>query len=69
MSDLAVIGILLLLSNVFWAVTCHRLINKVMSRDFTEFRTAELKKELPQKRDVKPVHLVDDMAPMESFGL
>ena len=41
---LAVLG-LLVFSNLFWALVCHRLINKLMSRSFFEYKEAELQPE------------------------
>lgn len=37
-----VLGIVLLLTNAFWAWQTQRLINKLMSRNYFEFKEAEL---------------------------
>lgn len=49
-------------SNLFWAFVCHRLENKLMSRNYTEFvQTERLKK--PPIASTKPhVALVDPIA-------
>lgn len=32
---------LLVGSNIYWAVVCHRLVNKVMSRNYAEYLQSE----------------------------
>jgi hypothetical protein len=41
-SELLLVG-LLVGSNVFWMLNTHKLINKLMSRNYFEFKSAELK--------------------------
>lgn len=36
---------LLVFSNSFWAYVCHRLVNKLMSRSFYEYKDATLQAE------------------------
>jgi len=38
--------IALIASNVFWANVCFKFVNRLMARDYTEFKLAERK---PQK--------------------
>ena len=39
--------ILLILSNAFWALVAHKLINKIMSRDFFAYQQA---KQIPKDK-------------------
>jgi len=41
-SELVLAG-LLVLTNVFWVLNTHKLLNKLMSRNYFEFKSAELK--------------------------
>jgi hypothetical protein len=46
---------LLLITNTLWAINTHRLINKIMSRSFYEYKEAlDFKKEEPKKKDPGP---------------
>ena len=36
------LALLLVLTNVFWALCTHKLLNKVMSRSFWEFQQAKV---------------------------
>lgn len=60
---IAVLAIAILLSNIFWAYVCHKLINKIMSRDFYGYVQAkqvprsekdELKKALSEIKVAAP---------------
>lgn len=61
MTELTLMAALLVVTNVLWAVNTHRLINKLMSRSFIEYREA-LKE--PVKMPSKPVQETD----YEDFG-
>lgn len=61
MSSELVLGALLLLTNAFWALQCHRLVNKLMSRNYFEFKQAEAP---PEKKSAPQVY-VDEA---EDFG-
>lgn len=37
-----ILAILLIVSNAFWAWNCNKLINKLMSRNYFEFKQADL---------------------------
>ena len=37
-----VLAALLIITNVFWAYVCHKVVNKLMSRSFYEYKSAEL---------------------------
>lgn len=45
MDVVATLAILLLASNAFWAWQTHRLVNKLMSRNYFEFKEAGLSAE------------------------
>lgn len=56
----SVLAVLLLASNAFWAYTVHKLINKLMSRNYFEFKDAELKTEEKPKTIKVPVEDHED---------
>lgn len=60
-SEWAII-VLLFASNAFWAWNTHRLINKLMSRNYFEFKDATLKSE------EKPKTIVRHHDDTEDFG-
>lgn len=43
MSIETLLAVLLVVTNVLWAVNTHKLLNKLMSRSFFEYRDATLK--------------------------
>lgn len=57
------LGVLLIASNWFWAWSTHSLINKLMSRNYSEFKAASVTTEKPKDK-IKTVDYgaVDDMA-------
>lgn len=57
------LGSIFLLSNVFWATQCHVLINKLMSRNYNEFKVSETAGKEPKKEKKNRVEgfLADDM--------
>ena len=42
-------GLVLVFTNCFWAWHTHVLINKLMSRNYFEFKEADIKTEKPKK--------------------
>lgn len=60
----ALLGVLLLFSNIFWAWNTQRLINKLMSRNYFEFKEADLKTDKkPKTMGAQP-----DFAPVDDMG-
>ena len=57
--DSVLIG-LLVVSNAFWAFNTHRLINKLMSRNYFEFKDAQLKTDEKPKTIKVPVEDIED---------
>lgn len=53
---------LLIASNAYWAWNCHKLINKLMSRNYFEFKDATL------KTDEKPKTIKMASDDTEDFG-
>lgn len=49
--------VLLLGSNLFWAVMCNRLINKLMSRSYAEYEQAQALRtpRAPEHPSVEPI--------------
>ena len=56
------LSILLILTNIYWAVVCNRLTNKLMSRNYAEFVQIERLKKLPIASTQPHVALVDPIA-------
>lgn len=63
--SLTILGILLVVTNVYWMYHSQKLVNKLMSRDFTEFRLAETKE--PVKRDKRQASKSNESP--EDFGV
>lgn len=38
---IAILSVLLLVSNIFWSFVCFNLVNRLMSRNFFEFKQAK----------------------------
>lgn len=50
-------------SNIFWAIVCNRLVNKLMSRNFGEYLQAKNvapKKKKTQKLELDPVYIKEE---------
>jgi hypothetical protein len=60
-----IMAALLVLTNALWAVNTHRLINKLMSRNFFEYKEASLQDE---KLKVKSNQTPDVPRDFEDFG-
>lgn len=59
--ELLLAGVLVL-TNVFWATQCQVLLNKLMSRNYNEFKVADLQgKEKPKKIEKQGFPALDDM--------
>jgi len=58
-TDIALLT-LLVLSNVFWAIQTHRLINKLMTRSLFEYKEALSPKKTKPKQDFKSEPVMDD---------
>jgi hypothetical protein len=54
---LITLGVTVLGTNVFWAIVVHRLVNKAMSNNYTEYVQAETLKQPRQmpKTEVDPI--------------
>jgi hypothetical protein len=54
---LVAVSVTLLATNIYWAVVCNRLINKVMCRDYAEFKHVDTmpKRHLERKIPVEDV--------------
>lgn len=35
------LAVLFLVMNIFWAIVCHKLINKLMSKNYYEYKVSE----------------------------
>lgn len=55
--------LLLVLTNAFWAWQVHRLVNKLMSRNYFEFKDAE--SPVVEKKQFKAEKAIDDS---EDYG-
>ncbi len=51
---------LLVLTNAFWAIQTHRLINKLMSRNYYEYEQSHLKEEKKTKTIEVPADESED---------
>lgn len=50
----ALLGILLAGSNFFWIIVVHRLLNKLMSRNYGEYVQAELARRPQKTKKIEP---------------
>lgn len=62
-----VLAALLIVTNAYWAYVCFRLVNRLMSRNFYEFRAAEKRPEKPQVK--KPELERDEYAEAQAAQL
>lgn len=61
--SLMIFGIVLISSNAFWAWNTHKLINKLMSRNYQEFKIADVTSDKPDKKiNIGDIGALDDMA-------
>ena len=58
------LGGLLLISNIYWAFVNHKLVNKLMSRNYADYQVANT---ITDKKDVKVKEPIDDFHP-EDLG-
>jgi len=59
---------LLIVTNILWAINTHRLINKLMSRSFFEYREAHLQEEkLGAKMGTKPPNDFEDFGQLDEI--
>lgn len=56
------LSILLIFTNIYWAVVCNRLTNKLMSRNYAEFVQIERLRKLPTASTKPHVALIDPIA-------
>lgn len=70
MNDLALItlSLLLITSNAYWAWQTHVLINKLMSRNYYEFKEASVTTEKPKKKIIADPFM-DDLSSMSEFNV
>jgi len=64
------LAILFTLSNVFWAIVAFKLINRLMSRNFYEYKVAESVGTEAKKKQPKQQHEIDPriMEELESLN-
>jgi hypothetical protein len=63
-----VLASVFLLSNVFWAYQCQSLINKLMSRNYHEFKVADLQKTEKEKKIKRdPSFNTDEMGQLDEL--
>ena len=68
--SLIVIAIIAVASNIFWAWNSHTLINKLMSRNFYEYKEASVTTDKPKtKNKVVPDLFVDDLGSMSEYPI
>jgi hypothetical protein len=68
MSDVeAVLALAFLASNVFWAWNSHVLMNKLMSRNYLDYKVADLQKAEKPKKINATADVYDDMGPLSDF--
>jgi hypothetical protein len=65
MTTEVMLAVLLVITNTLWAVNTHRLINKLMSRSFFEYKEAHLQAE---KLKTKMNQTPDVPRDFEDFG-
>lgn len=68
---LAILCGTLLLTNAFWAYQCHRLVNKLMSRNYAEYHALTHPAENSRAGEIK-IPLADvrqDLGALEGFGV
>lgn len=68
MTTEVMLAALLLLTNTLWAINTHRLINKLMSRSFIEYKEAELQGDkIKAKMKEKPVSEFEDFGALNEL--
>ncbi len=65
-SEMVLVG-LLVGSNVFWAINSHKLLNKLMSRNYFEFNQAQLKSEKNADKIVLPPDETEDFGSLSEL--
>ncbi len=63
---LITLGVMFAASNIYWAWHSHLLINKLMSRNYGEFKQASVTTDRPAKKNVDLPF--DDMGSMSEFN-
>lgn len=48
-----VLSVLFLSSNIFWAIVVNKLINKLMSRDYFNYKVSESVDDKVKKKEIK----------------
>lgn len=68
---LVVLSLVLIGSNVFWGILVHKMINKVMSRDYGQYVVAENSKKpvMDRKKDMEEDALVKMMEQQKATEL
>lgn len=65
-----ILALLLLLTNTFWALQCHRLVNKLMSRNYAEYHQLTNPPEAQEKGiRVQLPDVRQDFGVLEGFGV
>jgi hypothetical protein len=65
------LALLLLLTNAFWAYQCHRLVNKLMSRNYAEYHqlTHPPDERKPFEGKIPLADVRQDLGALEGFGV
>ena len=63
MLSLLVVSALFIFSHICWMAHAQKLVNKLMSRDYTEFKNAEIKENV-----VRP-HRIHDEGTQDDFSM
>ncbi len=67
-----IIGFLLFLilaSNIYWARVCYQLVNRVMAKDYAEFKAYEQRAKLPPNINIQPDLAIDQYAEKQALEL
>jgi hypothetical protein len=61
---LGTLSFLLVVSNIFWAAHSQRLVNKLMSRDYFEYKSSLVHKKHKRAEKKEDIGPVEDLGPL-----
>lgn len=61
------LAVLLFVSNIFWAIVCHKLIDKLMSRTYFDYKVADTVKSEKKKEPQKHYDNMDDLTALNEI--
>lgn len=64
-----ILAALLVVQQLFWAIQTHRLMNKLMSRNYHEYKQTEQAFEAKPKAIVAQEEDLEDLGVLEGFGI